>query len=94
MSNASQGNGGGGGGGSGFFGGGSGGFIWTYCGGGGGGGSSWVTGDASDVLHADGSGATQGNMEQSEGAGAGGLRPDDTRFGDYSGRHGRVSLDW
>jgi hypothetical protein len=80
-----QGNGGGGGGGAGYFGGGGAGFIWTYCAGGGGGGSSYAAPDAQNVILQAGAIRTQGNPNQSEGAGAGG----DVNRG---GANGRVVL--
>jgi hypothetical protein len=88
-----QGNGGGGAGGAGYFGGGGAGFIWTYCSGGGGGGSSFVAPGATAVQQFAGQDRAQGNVAESQGAGAGGF---DGVGGltNADGKPGRVELSW
>ncbi len=73
-SGGGQGNGGGGAGGGGRFGGGGAGFIWTYCAGGGGGGSSYADASGTGARLEGGRRLLQGNMGDSRGAGAGGMR--------------------
>lgn len=86
------GNGHSGAGGSGYYGGGGGGGIYTYCGAGGGGGSSWVISSAVSAQYLDGSGQTEGNAANSQGAGHGGER----EYNGLSptGADGRVEIVW